>query len=77
MQAFLENIDFNQMFEALMETLFMTGVSLIVAVIIGLILGILIYLTQDDGLYPHLFVNKVYFALICVVKQMFNAVLQM
>ena len=43
MQAFLENIDFNQMFEALMETLFMTGVSLIVAVIIGLILGILIY----------------------------------
>lgn len=59
MQAFLENIDFNQMFEALLETLFMTGVSLIVAVIIGLILGILIYLTQDDGLYPHLFVNKI------------------
>ena len=59
MQAFLENIDFNQMFEALIETLFMTGVSLIIAVIVGLILGILIYSTQDDGLYPHLFVNKI------------------
>lgn len=68
MQAFLENIDFNQMFEALMETLFMTGVSLIVAVIIGLILGILIYLTQDDGLYPHLFVNKVLNGIVNILR---------
>ena len=68
MQAFLENIDFNQMFEALLETLFMTGVSLIVAVIIGLILGILIYLTQDDGLYPHLFVNKVLNGIVNILR---------
>lgn len=58
MQSILENINVDQMIEALKETLFMTGVSLLVAVIVGLILGILIYLTQSDGLYPNIIVNK-------------------
>ena len=57
MSSILENIDFDTMVNALNETLFMTFVSLIFAVIIGLILGITIYLTQEDGLYPNLFVK--------------------
>ena len=59
MKILLENIDINVMLEALGETLFMTSISLLFAVLIGLLLGILIYLTQEEGLYPHVIVNKV------------------
>ena len=59
MSAIIENIDLDVMINALQETLFMTFVSLIFAVIIGMVLGILIYLTQEDGLYPNLVVNKI------------------
>ena len=59
MSAILENINLDVMINALQETLFMTFVSLIFAVIIGMVLGILIYLTQEDGLYPNLVVNKI------------------
>ena len=58
MRSILENIDINAMIAALNETLFMTLISLIFAVILGMVLGIAIYLTQDDGLYPNLIVNK-------------------
>ena len=59
MQSILENINIEQMIEALKETLFMTVVSLIFAVVIGMIIGILIYLTQRDGLYPNVVINKI------------------
>ena len=59
MRSILENIDINAMIAALNETLFMTLISLIFAVILGMVLGIAIYLTQDDGLYPNLIVNKI------------------
>ena len=58
MRSILENIDINAMIAALNETLFMTLISLIFAIILGMVLGIAIYLTQDDGLYPNLIVNK-------------------
>lgn len=59
MRSIFENIDINAMIAALNETLFMTLISLIFAVILGMVLGIAIYLTQDDGLYPNLIVNKI------------------
>lgn len=58
MRSILENINIDTMIVALKETLYMTFISLICAVIIGLILGILIYLTQEDGLYPNIIINK-------------------
>lgn len=58
MRSILENINIDAMIVALKETLYMTFVSLICAVIIGLVLGILIYLTQEDGLYPNIIINK-------------------
>lgn len=70
MSAILENIDVNTMISALNDTLFMTFVSLIFAVIIGIMLGIVIYLTQEDGLYPNMIVNK----LLNLVVNVFRAV---
>lgn len=68
MNVILENIDIDAMINALGETLFMTFVSLIFAVIIGLILGIVIYLTQEDGLYPNKPVNKILNLIVNVLR---------
>jgi len=59
MSEFLNQVDWDAMFKAIQETLYMTFVSLIVAVILGFILGIILYVTQDDGLYPNKIVNRV------------------
>lgn len=59
MSEFLSQIDWDMMNVAIQETLFMTFVSLLVAVVIGFILGIILYITQDDGLYPNKVVNRV------------------
>ena len=59
MFSILDKIDLDQMIIALEETLFMSFGSLVFAVVIGLALGILIYLTQDEGLYPNVIVNKI------------------
>lgn len=68
MRSILENIDIDAMIVALNETLFMTFVSLIFAVAIGLVLGILIYLTQEDGLYPNIVVNKILNLIVNVLR---------
>lgn len=68
MRSILENIDIDAMIVALNETLFMTFVSLIFAVVIGLVLGILIYLTQEDGLYPNIVVNKMLNLIVNVLR---------
>lgn len=59
MNEFLSQINWDNMVEAIQETLFMTVSSLLVAVILGLILGIILYITQDDGLYPNKVINRV------------------
>lgn len=59
MNEFLSQINWDNMIEAIQETLFMTVSSLLVAVILGLILGIILYITQDDGLYPNKVINRV------------------
>ena len=58
MEALLNEVDWEQMLEALQETVYMTFTSLLVAVILGFILGIILYITQEDGLYPNKTVNK-------------------
>lgn len=51
--AIFSDIDFKQIYDALIETLFMSSVALIFAVLIGIIMGIILYLTQKDGLYEN------------------------
>lgn len=59
MNGFLSEIDWDAMILGIKETLFMTFVSLIIAVILGFIFGIILYITQDDGLYPNKIINSI------------------
>ncbi|MFQ6862539.1 MAG: methionine ABC transporter permease [Beduini sp.] len=51
-------IDWESIMIALGDTLFMSFTSLIAAIVLGLLLGILLYITQDDGLYPNRFISR-------------------
>lgn len=52
------SIDFNQLKEAFIETVYMTTISLFIAFFIGLFLGIIIFITKPESLYPNKFINK-------------------
>ena len=59
MNEFFSAINFDQMLEALYETLFMSFGSLLFAVLIGLVVGILLYCTQSGGLYENKVINPI------------------
>lgn len=59
MSAFIQAINWEQMFTSIGQTLLMTLVPLIVSVILGLILGIILYITQKDGLCPQAFIFRI------------------
>lgn len=59
MSEIFNQIDWEAMKVAIEETTYMSIISLLVAVAIGLILGIILYITQDDGLYPNKVINKI------------------
>lgn len=70
MSGFLSRIDWEMMWVAIEETLFMTFVSLLAAVIIGIIMGIILYITQPDGLYP----NKIIYKILDFIVNLFRAI---
>ncbi len=55
----LLDINYESLFEAIQETLFMTSASLIVAVLLGILLGILVYSTQKNGLFENILLSKI------------------
>lgn len=61
-------INWEQMMQALEETLFMTFTSLIAAVVIGLLVGIVLFLTQEHGLYENKIVNKILSFIVNVLR---------
>lgn len=52
-------LDYNGLWIATKETLYMTFLSVFFAVILGLIFGIIMFVTQKDGLYENKFISKV------------------
>ncbi|MFV0425176.1 MAG: methionine ABC transporter permease [Bacilli bacterium] len=54
----LKLVNWEQILEALQETLYMSFVSLFFTVIIGLATGIVLYSTRTNGLYENKFINK-------------------
>lgn len=59
MSEFFNQIDWDMMWVAIEETLFMTIISLVIAVILGFVLGIILYITKDDGLYPQKVIYRI------------------
>ena len=70
MSELLNQIDWDMMLQAIQETLFMAIVSLIASVVIGMIMGIILYITQDDGLYP----NKIIHRFLDFIVNLFRAI---
>lgn len=54
--------------EGVLETLYMSFVSVTLAYAIGLPLGVLLFVTYPDGLHPNWFVNKVLGGVINIVR---------
>lgn len=52
-------INWDQIIEALQETVFMTFFSLLFSVIIGFIIGIIIFITKKDGLWENTLISKI------------------
>ncbi len=66
--AIFDSYESLQILEALGETLYMTGVSLLFAVIIGIIMGIILFITQDKGLYPNKIIHTILDWLINILR---------
>ena len=66
--AIFDSYESLQILEALGETLYMTGVSLLFAVIIGIIMGIILFITQDIGLYPNKIIHTILDWLINILR---------
>ena len=66
--AIFDSYESMQILEALGETLYMTGVSLLFAVIIGIIMGIILFITQDKGLYPNKIIHTILDWLINILR---------
>lgn len=61
-------IDWESIMIAFQDTLFMSIISLIAAIVLGLFLGILLYITQEDGLYPNRFISRILNFLVNILR---------
>ena len=52
-------IQWNQMGQAIYETVYMTAVTTLFVTILGLVLGSILFFTRPDGLEPHPIVHKI------------------
>lgn len=57
--SWLNDINWDQMFTAFIETIYMSSVSLFFTIIFGLIIGILLFVTNSQGLIVNKFLNKI------------------
>jgi D-methionine transport system permease protein len=62
------NVDWDMMFTATKETLYMTIISIIATFVLGLILGLLLFLTGKDGLLENKFSNTFLAAFINIFR---------
>ncbi|PLR82873.1 methionine ABC transporter permease [Bacillus canaveralius] len=58
-ETMLPNVDWEKMWEATTETLYMTGISVLATFVLGLLLGLLLFLTSKGNIWENRFVNLV------------------
>ncbi|MGE6754298.1 methionine ABC transporter permease [Rossellomorea sp. NPDC071047] len=64
------NVDWEKMWEATLETLYMTGMSVLITFVLGMILGILLFLTSKDNLWD----NKLTYTITSAVVNVFRSI---
>lgn len=68
LETHLPNVKWDRMYEATVETLYMTGVSVLVTFIFGIVLGLLLFLTSKGHLWENKVVNLVVSGLVNIFR---------
>lgn len=58
-ETLLPNVNWSKMWEATLETLYMTGISVVVTFILGIFLGLLLFLTAKGNIWENKAVNAI------------------
>jgi D-methionine transport system permease protein len=67
-EKFFPNVNWDSMWEATIETLYMTGVSVLATFILGILLGLLLFLTSKGNIWENKLVNVIISAFVNVFR---------
>ncbi|ALC89462.1 methionine ABC transporter permease [Bacillus sp. FJAT-18017] len=68
LEELFPNVDWEDIWEATIETLYMTSISVVITFILGIILGLLLFLTGKGNLWENAFINKIIAAFVNVFR---------
>ncbi|MGL4338577.1 MAG: methionine ABC transporter permease [Turicibacter sp.] len=68
MLTLFENVRFDKMFDATIETIYMTGIATVAVFILGLIIGLVLYLTAPGNLLQNKFINRILSILVNIFR---------
>ncbi|MBH9965767.1 methionine ABC transporter permease [[Bacillus] enclensis] len=69
-ETIFPNVDWEKLWEATLETLYMTGMSVLITFVLGIILGILLFLTSKENLWE----NKLTYTITSAVVNVFRSI---
>ncbi|WP_338751014.1 methionine ABC transporter permease [Bacillus sp. FJAT-52991] len=70
LEQWLPNVDWEKIWEATVETLYMTGISVVATFILGILLGLLLFLTSKDQILE----NKVVYMIVAAFVNVFRSI---
>ena len=70
LETYLPNVNWEKMWEATVETLFMTGTSVIAVFVFGIVLGFLLFLTSKGNIWE----NKLVYGLVGAYVNIFRSI---
>jgi len=68
MTQLFPNVDWEKMWKATVETLYMTGYSIVITFILGLVLGITLFLTAKGNMWSNVVINKIISAIVNIFR---------
>ncbi|MGF2617671.1 ABC transporter permease [Rossellomorea vietnamensis] len=69
-ETLFPNVDWEKMWEATVETLYMTGMSVAITLVLGIILGLLLFLTSPNNIWE----NRAVYAVTSAVVNIFRSI---
>lgn len=67
-EGYFQNVDWSAMWQATLETLYMTGISVLITFVLGIILGMLLFLTSPGNLWANKPINLVISAIVNIFR---------
>ncbi|MGG3451640.1 methionine ABC transporter permease [Domibacillus aminovorans] len=69
-EQWFPNVDWEKMWEATLQTLYMTSISVVITFVLGLLLGLLLFLTSKGQLWE----NKAVYGITAVIVNVFRSI---